>query len=218
MFFVHKIVYGFRAQIVYGFRPQLCTDSVPGISKTEIREPKAEKNRVRKPYTLCVRIPYTGGQNASPLAFWQSVYGIRTQNVYGFRTRFLSAFGFRRLDREAFANAGVASAGRARGLDRTSLGRVLMGGSRDSIETFWGVQKMHYSGSQESSSGGLGMCNFKGFATSIWSVSGCLARHPFDGQNGTQSSYECGWALPNDTQRMHRDSVASVEKGWISSH
>ena len=32
--FVHKIVYGFRAQIVYGFRPQLCTDSVPRISKT----------------------------------------------------------------------------------------------------------------------------------------------------------------------------------------
>ena len=180
--------------------------------------PKIGTESVPKMGTESVPKMGTPSQNASGLAFWPPVYGIRTQNVYGFRKRFLCAFGFRRLDGEAFADAGVASAGRARGLDRTSLGRVLMGGSRDSIETFWGVQKMHYSGSQEGSSGGLGMCNFKGFATSIWSVSGCLAGHPFDGQNGTQSSYECGWALPNDTQRMHRDSVASVEKGWISSH
>ena len=52
-------------------------------------------NRARNAYTFCVRILYRGDQNASPLAFWRPVYGIRTQTVYGFRTRFFSALGSR---------------------------------------------------------------------------------------------------------------------------
>ena len=64
---------------------------------------------------------------------------------------------------------------------------------------------------------GLGMYIFKGFAMSIWRVPRSLAGHPFDGQNGTQCSYQCGWALQNDTQRIHRESAASVEEGWVSS-
>ena len=79
----------------------------------------------------------------------QPVYGIRTQNVYGFRTRFFFAFGFRGLDREAFGDAGAASAGRARGLDRTSLGRVLMGGSGGIDRDVLGCPKIDYSNSQE---------------------------------------------------------------------
>ena len=58
-------MYGFRAQIVYGFRPQLCTDCVPRISKSEIREPKAEKNRVRIPYTLFVRFWFSEARSRS---------------------------------------------------------------------------------------------------------------------------------------------------------
>ena len=88
----------------------------------------------------------------------QPVYGIRTQNVYGFRTPFFRALNFRRLDREAFEDAGAASAGRARGQDRTGLGgvlgKVLMRGSGGIDRDVLGRPKMHYSGSQERSSGG----------------------------------------------------------------
>ena len=147
------------SQIVYGFRPQLCTDSVPRISKTKIRESKARKNRVRNPYTKCVRILYTGGQNASPLAFWQPVYGIRTQNVYGFRTRFFRALDFRRLDREAWGmrarprlGALGAQIGQVWG---GGLGSVLMGGFGGIDRDVLGRLRIHYSGPQERRSGGL---------------------------------------------------------------
>ena len=49
------------------------------------------------------------------------------------------------------------------------------------------------------------------------SVPGRLARHPFDGQRRAECNYHCGWALQRDLQRIHRESAASVEEGWISS-
>ena len=61
------------------------------------------------------------------------------------------------------------------------------------------------------------MCNFKSCAMSTWSVPGRLAGHPFDGRRGAQWNYQCGWALQDNTQRIYRESAASVEEGWVSS-
>ena len=64
----------------------------------------------------------------------------------------------------------------------------------------------------------LRMGIFKGFAMLIWGVPGRLAGHAFHGQNRTQCSYQCGWALQNETQRIHRESVARVEEDEFHPH
>ena len=64
----------------------------------------------------------------------------------------------------------------------------------------------------------LRMGIFKGFAMLIWGVPGRLAGHEFHGQNRTQCRYLCGWALQNETQRIHRESVARVEQDEFHPH
>ena len=210
------------------------------MTKTWVRKPKLDKKRVRNPYTFCVRIPYTGSQNASGLAFWELVYGIRTQNLYGFRTRFLATFGFRisvfeirkASSRQIWDGIWARRMGSLRGsigkpsgvlaghplgalgLDRGSFVGGLMGGSggidRGAFEK---TQKWIIRTLKEGPLKGVGAFKVKSFATSISSVSDCLAGHPFDGQN----RYHSRGALQIETRRIHRECAFSVDEEWNSS-
>ena len=168
------------------------------------------------------------------------MYGIRTQNLYGFRTRFLATFGFRisvfeirkASSRQIWDGIWARRMGSLRGsigkpsgvlaghplgalgLDRGSFVGGLMGGSggidRGAFEK---TQKWIIRTLKEGPLKGVGAFKVKSFATSISSVSDCLAGHPFDGQN----RYHSRGALQIETRRIHRECAFSVDEEWNSS-